>query len=125
MTIPTRITATPHQLVNVRLDRGEWLFPSCLGQRPALGPVPGWPPHHEDHCDLESVGSAHRAHTSDVARARRSYAHQLTPGIERSALLKGLRPPKIQGQKSWSASFDWLIDNDTNAVKINEGKYLG
>jgi hypothetical protein len=33
--------------------------------------------------------------------------------------------PFLQGQndRGWKADFDWLMDNDTNLVKVIEGKY--
>ena len=34
-----------------------------------------------------------------------------------------LIPSKVKGQKDWSPTFDWLIDNDKNAVKVFEGNY--
>jgi len=37
--------------------------------------------------------------------------------MESSSFLKG------QNEKNWAASFDWLISNDTNWLKILEGKY--
>ena len=37
--------------------------------------------------------------------------------MEESSFLKGAN------EKSWTASFDWLISNDTNWLKILEGKY--
>ena len=45
--------------------------------------------------------------------------------IRGSPFLRGLRSGNGNGNKheNWRASFDWLIENDTNAVKIVEGKY--
>ena len=34
-----------------------------------------------------------------------------------------LIPSKKQGQKDWFPTFDWIIDNDKNAVKVFEGNY--
>jgi hypothetical protein len=41
--------------------------------------------------------------------------------IRGSPFLCGLKPKP--GHEHWKASFDWLIGNDTNALKIYEGKY--
>ena len=43
--------------------------------------------------------------------------------IRTSPFLKGQARPAKPDQKPFRATFDWLIDNDTNAVKIHEGKY--
>jgi hypothetical protein len=46
-------------------------------------------------------------------------------GIRTSPFLKGLGKPRKEGEKAFRVSFDWLLENDTNAVKIFEGKYNG
>lgn len=45
--------------------------------------------------------------------------------IKGSTFLKGLGPPRKPGEKPFRASFDWLIDNDNNSVKVYEGRYDG
>jgi hypothetical protein len=44
--------------------------------------------------------------------------------IKVCAFLKGLVPAKKEGQRPFRASFDWLLEDDTNAIKVAEGKYL-
>lgn len=39
--------------------------------------------------------------------------------VEKTPFLTG------QNNRGWRASFDWLIENDTNIVKVLEGKYSG
>lgn len=46
---------------------------------------------------------------------------QVIGNIRGSPFLRGLRPKP--GHENWRASFDWLIENDTNAVKVYEGRY--
>lgn len=41
--------------------------------------------------------------------------------IAGSLFLRGLR--STNGHEKWRASFDWLIENDTNALKVYEGRY--
>lgn len=41
--------------------------------------------------------------------------------IKRSAFLLGASPSN--GHGSWKANFDWLIENDTNCIKVAEGRY--
>lgn len=43
--------------------------------------------------------------------------------IANSMFCRGLGAPRNPGEKPWKASFDWLIANDTNALKAYEGKY--
>lgn len=43
--------------------------------------------------------------------------------IRGSAFLRGMAKPAKPDQKPFKATFDWLIDNDTNVVKVYEGKY--
>lgn len=41
--------------------------------------------------------------------------------IRGSPFLLGQGPPN--GKAPWRANFDWLIDNDTNCIKVAEGRY--
>lgn len=41
--------------------------------------------------------------------------------IKRSAFLRGMGP--ANGKEPWRANFDWLIENDTNCIKVAEGRY--
>jgi hypothetical protein len=45
--------------------------------------------------------------------------------IGKSAFLQGRSKPRNGSEKSFRANFDWLIENDTNALKISEGRYDG
>jgi hypothetical protein len=45
-------------------------------------------------------------------------------GIEKSTFLRGLSG-RNGDHKGWKASFDWLIENPTNCLKIAEGQYNG
>jgi hypothetical protein len=49
------------------------------------------------------------------------------PKTFRDALLKARQTPFCCGATggSWRVSFDWMIENDENAVKVLEGKYDG
>jgi len=42
--------------------------------------------------------------------------------IRRSAFLQGRSKP-ANGHPNWRASFDWLVQNDVNCVKVTEGRY--
>lgn len=48
--------------------------------------------------------------------------NEVFAGIERSTFLRGLEQ-RNGDHKGWKASFDWLIENPTNCVKITEGRY--
>ena len=41
------------------------------------------------------------------------------------AVQKAARTPFLcgTGDRGWKANFDWMIENDTNAVAVTEGKY--
>jgi hypothetical protein len=41
----------------------------------------------------------------------------------REAVKKAQSIPFLCGEKGWRASFDWFIENQTNAYKVLEGKY--
>lgn len=45
--------------------------------------------------------------------------------IQNSTFLRGLSKPRKPDERPFKASFDWLIDNDTNVVKVYEGRYNG
>jgi len=47
---------------------------------------------------------------------------QSMANIANSAFCRGMGQPK-SGEKPWKASFDWLVHNDSNAVKAYEGRY--
>jgi hypothetical protein len=42
-----------------------------------------------------------------------------------AAVQKAARTPFLcgAGDRGWKATFDWMIENDTNAVAVTEGKY--
>lgn len=48
---------------------------------------------------------------------------EILQGIEASAFLLGLKKPRKPDEKSFKVDFDWIIKNDTNYLKILEGKY--
>lgn len=43
--------------------------------------------------------------------------------ISNSDFCLGRCPPRNPGDKPFRASYDWIIENDTNAIKVLEGKY--
>jgi hypothetical protein len=61
-----------------------------------------------------------------AARAREhddiAFWNRVFARIKSSAFLLG-RTNNGNGHEKWRASFDWLIENDTNCVKVYEGKY--
>lgn len=42
--------------------------------------------------------------------------------IEASPFLRGMTE-NGNGHQKWRATFDWLVENDTNCVKVYEGRY--
>lgn len=49
---------------------------------------------------------------------------QVFSNINGSKFLRGMCAPRKPGERPFKADFDWLVDNDTNVVKVYEGKYL-
>ena len=47
----------------------------------------------------------------------------LAEEIKASKFLKGMAKPRHDGQKAFKITFDWLITNDNNWVKVIEGRY--
>lgn len=55
---------------------------------------------------------------SDVEFWNRVFGH-----VRVSPFLLGRTNGNARDHKGWKASFDWLIENDTNCIKVYEGRY--
>lgn len=51
----------------------------------------------------------------------KDFWEQIFANIPASPLLRGL--VKTNGHQNWRATFDWLIDNELNPIKVYEGNY--
>ena len=90
--------------------------------------VEGWNLHVSALVNLSKV--AELTHTRRQKAAKRIREHpaadywlQVFAKIRGSPFLCGLGKPRNPDEKPFRASFDWLVDNDTNSVKVFEGKY--
>lgn len=72
---------------------------------------------------LKEVSSDRRAHLKKrfVRESFRDFTKILTAIEEQPFLING--NPNSKDHKDWRISFDWLIANDTNYLKVLEGKY--
>jgi DnaA N-terminal domain len=60
---------------------------------------------------------------SRARKVRTRQAAGLTLARLEAAVARCASTPFLRGSKGWRATFDWLIDNDTNLVSVLEGKY--
>lgn len=54
-----------------------------------------------------------------------AFWNRVFSNIRGSPFLRGLAKPKREGEKPFRVRFDWLFENDNNAVKVYEGQYSG
>lgn len=91
-------------------------------QMDAQGLFDGW----NDICAAQGLGRVQELTKQRQAHIRlRLHEHPAGPWWE-DVLNRITETPFLMGRndRKWSASFDWLIANDTNAVKVTEGKYV-
>ena len=124
---PDRVTSDPLSITNTISSLKEGKEESEKeGEITAKDLMDGW----NDLC--APLGLARVALLSDTRKrkaAARAHEHRevvfwnrVFGRIKTSAFLLG-RTNNSNGHQKWRIDFDWLIDNDTNCVKVYEGKY--
>jgi hypothetical protein len=123
------------KLVNDRAKRATPLLPEPEPEpepktpRAAFAAVPEKTPHGEFTEAWNRLCGGLPKVTKLTPKRRRHLAARIRDGLSLADFEQTVRicsqTPFLRGEseRGWKADFDWLIENDTNAVKVREGKY--